>query len=130
MDGSICETDVKETKKRNKATLQRIIWKGAKMEVTITFTDGSEISAELNGSCYITKKKPIFPEDLSEVTITGAEEKTYTDARVIEAASVDGRYWFSFAEETKDEKIERSIAKQRADIDYIAIVSEIDLEEA
>lgn len=100
------------------------------MEVTITFTDGSEISAELNGSCYITKKKPTFPEDLSEVTITGAEEKTYTDARVIEAASVDGRYWFSFAEETKDEKIERSIAKQRADIDYIAIVSEIDLEEA
>ncbi len=99
------------------------------MEVTITFADGSSISAELNGSCYITKKKPTFPEDLSEVTVTGAEEKTFTNAEVVEAASVDGRYWFSFSEETKDEKVDKALEKQRADIDFIALMSDIDLEE-
>lgn len=100
------------------------------MEVTITFTDGTEVSAELNGSCYITDKKPDIPDDLSEVTITGAEEKTYQNARLLECASIDGRFWFTFIEETKEEKMAVEVAKQRADIDFIAMVSDIDLEEA
>lgn len=100
------------------------------MEVTITFTDGSEVSAELNGNCYITDERPEIPDDLSEVTVTGAEEKTYHNARLLVCASVDGRFWFSFLEETREEKMAIEIAKQRADIDYIAIVSDIDLEEA
>ena len=100
------------------------------MEVTITFTDGSTVEAELNGNCYITDQKPEIPDDLSEVTVTGAEEKVYKNARLLESASVDGRYWFSFLEETKEEKMAVEVAKQRADIDFIAMVSDIDLEEA
>ena len=100
------------------------------MEVTITFTDGTKVQAELNGNCYITDEAPAIPEDLSEVTVTGAEEKVYKNAKLIECASVDGRFWFSFLEETKEEKMAIEVAKQRADIDFIAMVSDIDLEEA
>lgn len=100
------------------------------MEVTITFLDGSSVSAELNGNCYITGEKPAIPDDLSEVTVTGVEEKTYHNARLLECASADGRFWFTFIEETKEEKMAVSLAKQRADIDFIAMVSDIDLEEA
>ncbi len=42
--------------------------------VKIIFLDGTEIEAEKNGSSYIVDEKPRFPNDLSEVSITGSEE--------------------------------------------------------
>lgn len=78
--------------------------------VTITFTDGSQILAEQNGSCFITGEKPDFPDDLSEVVISSdSDEYTLHNAELIECASVDGRYWFSFTETTNDEIRQREL---------------------
>ena len=40
------------------------------MQVTITFKDQTELSAEKNGTCYILPEKPQFPKDLSIITVT------------------------------------------------------------
>ena len=93
--------------------------------VKITFGDGTEITAEVNGSCYIVDDKFNDP-DLSEVTIG---DTVIENATLMEAASVDGRYWFTITRLTEEELMRKSVVKQRADIDYIAMVSDIDLEE-
>lgn len=68
--------------------------------VKIIFLDGTEIEAEKNGSSYIVDEKPGFPNDLSEVSITGSEEgeKVLHNVQIGECASVDGRYWFWLGE--------------------------------
>ena len=82
------------------------------MEATIKFKDGTEITAEVNGSCYVTDKKPGIPEDLSGlVIVTEKETKTFNVALFVECASVDNRYWFTFIEKPVEmiqaEEIER-----------------------
>jgi len=70
------------------------------MEAKITFKNGTEITAEQNGSCFIVDEKPEFPTDLS---IVEAGEMVFKNAQLIECASVDGRYWFTFRELTPEE---------------------------
>lgn len=80
------------------------------MEAKITFKDKSEITAEVNGSCYITDSKPDFPKDLGIVTVEEeGSTKTYENASVQECASVDGLYWFTFIEESEQEKTIREL---------------------
>ena len=63
----------------------------------ITFKNGYEIDAEQNGNCYITVTKPDFPDDLSRVIIKSYGEVTkLKNAQLVECASVDSRYWFTF----------------------------------
>ena len=96
-------------------------------EVKITFSDGTEIEAEKNGGSYIVPDKPEFPSDLDEVTIEeNGATVTLHNARIIECASVDGRYWFSI-QEIPEDTIEK--ATMKAQIDYIAMMADIDLEE-
>ena len=100
--------------------------------VTIKFTDGTEIEAVQNGTCYITEEKPDFPDDLSVVEVTGEEPEndiTFHDAKLIECASVDGRYWFSFTEISASEKEARQVEQNTANIDYIAMMTDVDLPE-
>lgn len=94
-------------------------------KVKITFKDGTEIEAEVNGSCYIADSKPDFPTDLSEVTVSaGGEIKILHNAAVNEAASVDGRYWFALREITEQEL---SKIKTQADIMYLAMMTGVEL---
>lgn len=86
-------------------------------EVTIRFADGTELEAEQNGSCFIANEKPVFPADLSEVTVEGDTVSLFSNAQVVECASVDGRYWFTFREVTADEHL-------RADVDYLLLMQE------
>ena len=80
------------------------------MEAKITFKDKSESTAEVNGSCYIADSKPDFPKDLSVVTVEEeGSTKTYENASVQECASVDGLYWFTFIEESEQEKTIREL---------------------
>ena len=85
--------------------------------VKIKFLNGEMITADLNGSCYIVNNKPEFPSDLSLVIVegTGDENKEFHNAELIECASIDGRYWFSFKEVTDDEQL-------RADVDYLLCI--------
>ena len=69
-------------------------------EVKIIFKDGTELTVERNGSSFITDEKPTFPEDLKNITIEG---QTISNGRIIECASVDGRYWFTITEIPQDE---------------------------
>lgn len=97
-------------------------------KVRITFKNGREIEAEANGSSLITESKPDFPSDLSSVTVTGTDgERIYRDAEIIECAFVDNRYWFSFREVPE---AERATRQMQANIEYIAMMTDVDLEEA
>ena len=83
------------------------------MEAKIIFKDGSELTAEVNGSCYITESEPEFPEDLSVVTVQGeGEDKVFHNPKVTECAPTDGRFWFAFVEETEQEKTIRELREQ------------------
>ena len=97
------------------------------MEATIKFKTGEEIVAEVNGDCFITAAKPEFPKNLGEVTVTKEnEEKVFYHAELVECASVDDRYWFSFAETPEDIRTTRQM---QANIEYIAMMADIELEE-
>ena len=77
---------------------------------TITFQDGTHITADKNGDCYITTIKPDLPATLGAVLIESEEgTKEYKDAQLVECASVDGRYWFAFIETPEDVKLHRRI---------------------
>ena len=94
----------------------------------IRWNDGSpEIEAEVNGNAYIVDEKPTFPSDLSNITIiSGGNETVIANGRIVECASVDERYWFGIQEITEEEAMQATI---RAQIDYIAMMADIDLEE-
>lgn len=93
----------------------------------VTFNDGTILEAEENATSLIMDTKPDFPADLSDVTVTGATDKrVYKNAEVIECASVDGRFWFAFREVPESERKEK---KTQADLEYIAMMAGIDLEE-
>ena len=97
--------------------------------VTVKFKDGTQIAAEKNASTYIVDVRPAFPKDLSEVKIVGADgmEATLKNATVVDCASVDGRYWFCFSEEPEAVRKEKQL---QAWIEYIAMMTDIELEEA
>lgn len=74
------------------------------MEATILFKDGTTLTAEKNGSCLILDEKPTFPEDITGVTVTTEEEtEVFRLPKVQECASIDGKYWFTFIEQSGDE---------------------------
>lgn len=82
------------------------------MNAKIIFKDGTELNVEQNGTCFITPTKPVFPADLSEVTVESEEGMTFHDAFLIECASVDGRYWFAFGQESEQDRIIRELVEQ------------------
>lgn len=85
-------------------------------KVTVTFKDGTSFEAERNGTCLITDTKPDFPTDLDGVTISGDDgTETVENTRLIEAASVDGRYWFYLTEIPAGELKEQETAQRIAD---------------
>lgn len=95
-------------------------------KVTITFSDGSTVEADVNGNCFIVDEKPVFPKDLSEVSISGEEEQTIHHAEIIEAASTDGRYWFVLREIPQNE-LERE--KMDSQILFTAVMTDTLIEE-
>ena len=97
-------------------------------KVKIAFQNGTEMEAEENGSSLITDSSPDFPADLSSVAVIGAGgERIYKNAEIVECASVDNRYWFTFREIPESERIAR---QTQANIEYVAMMADIDLEEA
>lgn len=94
---------------------------------TIKFNNGYTITAELNENCFITDNKPNFPTDLSNITVT-ADDKAYIveHGEIIEAASVDDRYWFTIRDIPNEE-----LTREKADaqITYTAIMTDTLLED-
>lgn len=85
------------------------------MEAKIIFKDGTEITAEQNGTCYILNTKPIFPEDMTGMIIEKENERIeFQYPILIECASIDGRFWFSFMEEPEDKRIIRELHEENS----------------
>ena len=84
------------------------------MEVKITFGSGETIAAEKNGESLITQQKPGFPAVLGVVTVesTDGGVRIYNDPQIVECASIDGRYWFCFVEESPQEKRMRQLVEE------------------
>ncbi len=85
------------------------------MEALIIFADGTELAVEKNGDCYITANKPAFPADLSTVIVESEDgNREYHDAILVECASIDGRYWFAFNEESEADKTIRELLESNS----------------
>ena len=97
------------------------------MVVKIKFDSGDVIVAEQNGESFIADQKPSFPEDMGLVTVEGTDGiRTYSDPKIVECASVDGRYWFCFVEESPLQKRIRQLeANNDALLECLLEMSEI-----
>ena len=93
--------------------------------VKIIFNDKSEINAERNGSNFITDAKPTIPDDLTNVEIVEDGATTVIqNAQFVECYPLDERYYFTLIEISE---AELQHIKDRADIEYIAMMSDIEL---
>lgn len=74
-----------------------------------------EITAEKSSDCYITDKKPDFPEVLGEVSIEWEDGSAlYENAQLVECASIDDRYWFAFIEESPYDRTIRELREENS----------------
>ena len=95
-------------------------------KATIIFNDGTEIEAAVNGDCFIVDEKPDFPDDLTDITIVSDQgEKTVEHGRIVECAS-EKDYWFAIVEIPE---AERTLTQMQANIEYMAMMTDVDLEE-
>ena len=94
--------------------------------ITIALSNGAELTGlELNGNNYISPEKlteDTFADGLSPVVINGEEHEQMALVQCIQHA--DGRTWFILRDVTAEEVAN---AKLRSDIDFIALMFDIEL---
>ena len=94
--------------------------------ITIALSNGTELTGlELNGNNYISKEaltEETFNDGLSPVVINGEEHEQMALVQCIQHA--DGRTWFILRDVTAEEVAQ---AKLRADIDFLALMTEVEL---
>lgn len=96
---------------------------------TITLDDGTQIEdLGLNGNNFISKTKidpSIFDGRLSKVTISDGEtEEVHTNMALVQVTKMGREYWFVLRDIPADELAN---AKLRADLDYVAMMSDIEI---
>lgn len=94
--------------------------------ITIALSNGTELTGlELNGNNYISPEKlteDTFADGLSPVVINGEEHEQMALVQCIQHA--DGRTWFILRDVTAEEVAQ---AKLRADIDFLALMTNVEL---
>lgn len=94
--------------------------------ITIALSNGTELTGlELNGNNYISPEKlteDTFADGLSPVVINGEEHEQMALVQCIQHA--DGRTWFILRDVTAEEVAQ---AKLRADIDFLALMTDVKL---
>jgi hypothetical protein len=94
--------------------------------ITIVLSNGTELTGlELNGNNYISPEKlteDTFADGLSPVVINGEKHEQMALVQCVQHA--DGRTWFILRDVTAEEVAN---AKLRSDIDFIALMSDIEL---
>lgn len=102
----------------------------------ITLSDGTQIkNLRLNGNNYISEAKLTeddFKGKLSKVTIEGAEDgqevkQEYEHMELVQIVHYEDGYYFVLRELSESELKERKI---QGDIEYLAMMTDVDLEEA
>ena len=97
----------------------------------ITLADGTALEGlTLNGNNYISDKKvteDTFLNNLSTVTISdGEHEEVHENMELVQITKVGTAYWFVLRQLTAQEVAD---LKTQANIEYIAMMADIDLEE-
>lgn len=95
----------------------------------VTLADGTVIdNLKLNGNNYISEKElsaDMFLGNLGTVTINdGEKDVVYENMTLVQLAKYDDEYWFILRTMTKKELQE---IKNRSDIDYIAMMTDVEL---
>lgn len=94
--------------------------------ITITLSNGTELTGlELNGNNYISLERlteETFADGLAPVVIDGEEHEQMALVQCIQHE--DGRSWFILRDVTAEEVAQ---AKLRSDIDFLALMSDIEL---
>lgn len=95
----------------------------------ITLADGTVIdNLRLNGNNYISDKEltaDVFLGKLNKVVINdGERDVVYDNMTLVQIVKYDEEYWFILRTMTKRELQD---LKNRADIDYLAMMSDIEL---
>lgn len=95
----------------------------------VTLADGMVIdNLRLNGNNYISEKElsaDMFLGNLGTVTINdGEKDVVYENMTLVQLAKYDDEYWFILRTMTKKELQE---IKNRSDIDYIAMMTDVEL---
>lgn len=95
----------------------------------VTLADGTVIdNLRLNGNNYISEKElsaDMFLGNLGTVTINdGDKDVMYENMTLVQLAKYDDEYWFILRTMTKKELQE---IKNRSDIDYIAMMTDVEL---
>lgn len=95
----------------------------------ITLADGTVIdNLRLNGNNYISDKEltaDMFLGNLAKVIVNDGERDTvYENMELVQIVKHDEEYWFVLRTMTKRELQD---LKNRADIDYLAMMSDIEL---
>ena len=95
----------------------------------ITLADGTVIdNLRLNGNNYISDKEltaDVFLGNLAKVIVNDGERDTvYENMELVQIVKYDEEYWFVLRTMTKRELQD---LKNRADIDYLAMMSDIEL---
>lgn len=101
----------------------------------ITLSDGTTIeNLELNGNNFVSEKEitaDMFTDKLSKVTIEGKEngqdvKQEYEHMELVQIVKYDDGYYFVLRELSADE-IDK--IKTKADIEYLAMMTDVELEE-
>lgn len=96
---------------------------------TITLEDGTKIKdLHLNGNNFISEKQikqSIFDGNLGTVIISDGEvEETHKNMELVQITQTSGEWWFVLIDipesELKNQKL-------RSDVDYIAMMADIDI---
>ncbi|MBQ9249882.1 MAG: hypothetical protein IJ179_06120 [Oscillospiraceae bacterium] len=98
---------------------------------TITLADGTALEGlDLNGNNYISSKKiteDVFDDNLGVVTISdGEHEEVHENMALVQITKVGAKYWFILRDLTAQEIAD---LRTQANIEYIAMMADIDLEE-
>lgn len=95
----------------------------------ITLADGTKLNGlTLNGNNFVSMKpidKTIFDNNCSPVTITdGTNEEVHQSMELVHLTKMGDEFWFTLRDLTK---AELEAIKTRSDIDYIALMCDVDL---
>lgn len=95
----------------------------------ITLTDGTVINdLKLNGNNFISSteiEESVFDGNLLTVTINdGDKDEIHTNMELVQIQKMGAEYWFVLRDITETEL---AFIKMQSDIEYVAMISEIEL---
>ncbi len=95
----------------------------------ITLSDGTVLDdLKMNGNNFISNIEidaAAFEGNCSEITINdGEKDEIYSNVELVQIMKIENEYWFVLRQIPKSE---REFTKMQSDLEYVAMMSEIDL---